>query len=206
MIRAYLACISYVDWNVGRVLAELDALGLRDNTIVVFWSDHGYQLGEKGKWSKAGSLWEQGTRVPFIIHDPRVAGNGRTSPRIVQAIDIYPTLADLCDLPKPEGLEGRSLRPLLEDPDRPWDHPAFTVWSERNRGVSGVVMRTERWRYAEFFGPGAGAMLTDPIHDPHELTNLVHDPQYADVVRGLSATLHEYAEGATEPTAPTSGN
>jgi len=67
MIRAYLACISYVDWNVGRVISELEKQGLKENTIIVFWSDHGYQLGEKGKWSKAGSLWEQGTRVPFII-------------------------------------------------------------------------------------------------------------------------------------------
>src|SRR5690606_33923250 len=108
MIRAYLACVSYVDWNVGRVLAELDGLGLRDNTIVVFWGDHGYQLGEKGKWSKAGSLWEQGTRVPFIIHDPRAKGNGQSSPRVVELLDIYPTLVDLCGLPSYEGLEGRS--------------------------------------------------------------------------------------------------
>src|SRR5699024_1218977 len=91
MTRAYLACVSYVDWNVGRVLAELDRQGLRENTIIVFWSDHGYQLGEKGKWSKAGSLWEQGTRVPFIILEPRAKGNGKSSPRIVELLDIYPT-------------------------------------------------------------------------------------------------------------------
>ncbi|MBE2214852.1 MAG: sulfatase [Opitutaceae bacterium] len=201
MIRAYLACISYVDWNVGRVLAELDRLGLRENTIVVFWSDHGYQLGEKGKWSKAGSLWEQGTRVPFIVHDPRVAGNGRASPRVVQAVDIYPTLLDLCGLPRADGIEGLSLAPLLHDPHAPWDHPAFTVWSERNRGLSGVVVRTERWRYAEFFGPGAGAMLTDPLHDPYETQNLAGDPRYAAIVAELSAVLHRYADGTTESTA-----
>lgn len=201
-IRAYLACISYVDWNVGRVLAELDRLGLRESTIVVFWSDHGYQLGEKGKWSKAGSLWEQGTRVPFIIHDPRAAGNGRASPRIVQAVDIYPTLVDLCALPVPEGLDGRSLAPLLEDPEQAWDHPAFTAWSERNRGLSGVVVRTERWRYAEFYGPGAGAMLTDPINDPHELHNLVWKPEHAGVVAELSRILRAHAGDAVEATAP----
>src|SRR5690606_22072828 len=106
MTRAYLACVSYVDWNVGRVLDELDRQGLRDNTIIVFCSDHGYQLGEQGKWSKAGSLWEQGTRVPFIILDPRAKGNGQSSPRIVELLDIYPTLADLCGLPKPDGVEG----------------------------------------------------------------------------------------------------
>lgn len=201
MIRAYLACISYVDWNVGRVLDELDRLGLRDRTIVVFWSDHGYQLGEKGKWSKAGSLWEQGTRVPFIIHDPRASGNGRVSPRVVQGVDIYPTLLDLCGLPAPAGLEGRSIAPLLHHPELAWDHPAFMAWSERNRGLSGVAVRTARWRYAEFFGPGAGTMLTDPENDPHELTNLAADPTYRTVEEELSTLLRRYAEGATETTA-----
>ncbi|PTX99024.1 sulfatase [Opitutus sp. ER46] len=198
MIRAYLACISYVDWNAGRVLAELDALGLRERTIVVFWSDHGYQLGEKGKWSKAGSLWENGTRVPFIIHDPRAKGNGTSSPRVVQAVDIFPTLVELTGLPRPAGIEGRSLSPLLQTPDQDWNHPAFTVWNERNRGITGAVVRTERWRYAEFFGRGAGAMLTDPVNDPAETKNLVTDPQYADIVKELSAKLRAYVADKTE--------
>ncbi|HEY0945722.1 MAG TPA: sulfatase [Opitutaceae bacterium] len=200
MIRAYLACISYVDWNVGRVLGELDRLGLRDNTIVVFWGDHGYQLGEKGKWSKAGSLWEQGTRVPLIIHDPRVKGNGQPSPRVVESVDLYPTLVDLCGLPAAKDLEGASLAPLLNEPAKAWGRPAYTVWSERARGITGVVVRTERWRYAEFFGPGAGAMLTDPVADPHELKNLAADPQYASVVAELSALARAHVAGRIEPT------
>lgn len=199
MIRAYLACVSYMDWNVGRVLSELDALGWRENTIVVFWSDHGYQLGEKGKWSKAGSLWEQGVRVPLIIHDPRARGNGMPSPRVVESIDIYPTLVELAGLPQPGGLEGRNLSPLLNDPNKAWDHPAFTVWNERSRGITGVVVRTERWRYAEFFGRGEGPMLTDPVNDPHELTNLAGDPRYAAVVQEHSALIKAHAEGRTEP-------
>jgi arylsulfatase A-like enzyme len=201
MIRAYRACVSYVDWNLGRLLAELDRLGLRGRTIVVFLGDHGYQLGEKGKWSKAGSLWEQGARIPLIIHDPRSRGNGRASPRIVQAVDLYPTLVDLCGLPRPKGLEGRSLRGLLDAPDAAWDRPAFTVWSERGRWLSGVAVRTERWRYAEFYGIGAGRMLTDPLADPHELTNLADDPRHAPVVRELSALVGRYAAGKTEPDA-----
>lgn len=199
MIRAYLACTSYTDWNVGRVLAALDEAGLRDRTIIVLWSDHGYQLGEKGKWSKAGSLWEQGTRVPFIILDPRATGNGRSSPRVVELLDLYRTVAELCGLPVPEGVEGRSLRPLLAQPDASWDHPAYTVWNERNRGITGVVVRTERWRYAEFFGPGAGAFLTDSENDPHELTNLVNDPRHAALVQELSAKARAYVAGKTEP-------
>jgi iduronate 2-sulfatase len=202
MIRAYLACISYMDWNVGRVLEELDSLGLRENTIVVFLSDHGYQLGEKGKWSKAGSLWEQGARVPLVIHDPRAKANGSVSARIVQLIDLYPTLVGLTGLAVPAGLEGLNLAPLLEDPKRPWNHPAYTVWNERNRGITGVVVRTERWRYAEFFGLGAGAMLTDPINDPHEVTNLATDPKHAAVVAELAGLIAKYAGGKTEAATP----
>ena len=199
MKGAYLACVSYVDWNVGRVLDELKKLGLADSTIVVFWGDNGYQLGEKGKWSKAGSLWEFGARVPLIIYDPRATGNGKSSPRIVQAVDIYPTLVDLCALAPAAGLEGLSLKPLLENPQLTWNHPAFTVWNEHGRGITGVVVRNERWRYAEFFGRGAGAMLIDPINDPHELKNLVADPRYAPVVKELSALAQGYVAGKTEP-------
>jgi iduronate 2-sulfatase len=200
MIRAYLACVSYTDWNVGRVLAALEEAGLQDNTIVVLWSDHGYQLGEKGKWSKAGSLWEQGSRVPLVIHDPRAKGNGQASPRVVELLDLYPTLVNLAGLPVPAGLEGHNLAPLLDQPAAEWTHPAYTVWSERNRGITGVVVRTERWRYAEFFGPGAGAFLTDPVNDPHELTNLVNNPRHAAVVAELSALARAHVAGKTEPT------
>lgn len=195
MIRAYLASSAWMDWNVGRVLAALDELGLREKTIVVFWGDHGYQLGEKGKWSKAGSLWEQGARNPLIVCDPRQGANGRSCPRIVQMVDLYPTLVELCGLPPPGGLEGRSLVPLLGNPDAPWEHPAYTVWSEDGKRFSGVAVRTERWRYAEFFGRGAGAMLLDQVNDPHELTNRVDDPRLEATVSELSALVKAYAAG-----------
>lgn len=202
MIRAYLACVSYVDWNVGRVLQALKETGREKDTIVVLWSDHGYQLGEKGKWSKAGSLWEQGARVPLVIYDPRRRGNGHASPRTVELLDLYPTVVGLAGLPMPAGLEGRDLKPLLDQPTASWEHPAYTVWNERGRGITGVVVRTERWRYAEFFGPGAGAFLTDPLNDPNELTNLVNDPRHADVVKQLSALARAHVAGKTEPTPP----
>lgn len=191
-IRAYLASAAFMDWNVGRVLDALDELGLAENTIVVFWGDHGYQLGEKGKWSKAGSLWEQGTRTPFIIRDPRVKANGHVCSRIVQMVDLYPTLAGLCGLQPPPGLEGRSLEPLLADPEAPWDHPAYTVWSEDGKQLSGVLVRTARWRYAEFFGRGAGRMLVDPEADPHELKNLAGEPAHAETVSTLSGLVRAY--------------
>ena len=198
MILAYLACVSYVDWNMGRVLDELEKSGLADNTVIVFWSDHGYQLGEKGKWSKAGSLWEQGCHVPFMIYDPRAKGNGTPSPRIVEMVDIYPTLVDLCGLPPVEGLDGVSLRPLLDNPNAQWDRPAYTVWNENSRGITGVAVRTEQWRYAEFYGRGAGAFLTDPVNDPHELVNLVNDPRYAEVVAELHKLADVYTAGKRE--------
>jgi arylsulfatase A-like enzyme len=197
MIRAYLAASAFVDWNTSRVLAALDELGLRQKTIIIFWGDHGYQLGEKGKWPKAGSLWEQGTRTPFFICDPRAKGNGKSCPRIVQMVDLYPTLVELCGLQQPAGLDGQSFAPLLNDPTAPWDHPAYTVWSEDGRRFTGVMVRTDRFRYAEYYGRGAGAMLLDPQKDPTENANLVNDPKYADVVKELSALVKQYAAGHT---------
>jgi arylsulfatase A-like enzyme len=203
MIRAYLASTTFMDANAGRVLDALDELGLSDRTIVVFWSDHGYQLGEKGKWSKAGSLWEQGARTPLLIRDPRATNSlGRTSPRVVQMIDLYPTLVELCGLPPVAGLEGRSLAPLLRDPATPWDHPAYTVWSEDSRHFSGVAVRTERWRYAEFWGRGPGRMLLDPAADPHETNNLAADPRHAEVVKQLSELARAHAAGLLPPEPP----
>lgn len=197
MIRAYLASSAWMDWNVGRVIAELDKLGLREKTIIVFWGDHGYQLGEKGKWSKAGSLFEQGDRTPFIVIAPNAKGNGKVCERVVQCVDFYPTLAELCGLPLPDGLEGRSLTPLLKNPKTKWDHPAFTVWSEDGRTLHGVAVRTEKWRYAEF--KDGGAMLFDTKADPHEMKNLADDPKFTKVRAELSALVKKYAEGAAAP-------
>ncbi len=194
VIRAYIASISWADWNIGRVIAELDHLGLRDNTVIVFVADHGYQLGEKGKWSKAGSLFEMGTRVPMLISAPGAKGNGRSCLRVVESMDIYPTLVELCGLPQPEGLEGKSLGPLMNNPKTAWDRPAYSVWSEDGSTLHGVAVRTEKWRYAEFGSEGAnGAMLLDPKADPFELKNLAGEPKYASVCAELSALTRKYA-------------
>jgi arylsulfatase A-like enzyme len=194
VIRAYLASISWTDWNIGRVITELNNVGLRDNTIIVFLADHGYQLGEKGKWSKAGSLFEMGTRVPLIIHAPNAAGNGKTSTRIVQSLDLYSTLADLCGLTIPAGNEGTSLVPLLSKPNADWTRPAYSVWSEDGETLHGVAIRTADYRYAEFGKDGAnGAMLLDSKADPLEMKNLADDPKYAHVCENLSKLTRAYA-------------
>jgi arylsulfatase A-like enzyme len=194
VIRAYLASISWADWNLGRVLAHLDKLGLRDNTVIVFVADHGYQLGEKGKWSKAGSLFENGTRVPLIIHTPGAHGNGRSSTRIVQSLDIYRTIAELCHLEVPAGIEGTSLVPLLNNPRANWTQPAFSIWSEDGATAHGTAVRTEQYRYAEFGKNAAnGAMLFDVHADPMELTNLADNPKYQQARAPLAKLISDYS-------------
>lgn len=185
MIQAYWASISWTDWNVGRVIAELDRLGLRENTIVLFWGDHGYHLGEKGKWSKHGSLFETGTRVPLIVALPGAKGNGKVSPRPVEAVDLYPTLCELCGLKPPAGLEGDSLKSLLDDPQSRWDNPAYSVFGSGKR--LGVAVRTEQYRYVEYDGGSAGVMLIDEVSDPTESKNLAEDAKLAKVRQEMSA-------------------
>ncbi|HWA08577.1 MAG TPA: sulfatase [Opitutaceae bacterium] len=193
-IQAYLASITFTDWNIGRVLAELDRLGLRENTIVVFIVDHGYQLGENGKWSKHGSLFDAANRVPLIVSAPGMAGNGRTCTRIVQSIDVYSTVAELCGLSVPPEGEGVSLVPLLRNPDAAWDKPAYTVWSDDSTTLKGVSVRNERWHYVEY-GPEAahGAMLFDVRADPQELRNLAYETAHSSTVADLSKLTRAYA-------------
>jgi arylsulfatase A-like enzyme len=186
MIQAYRASASWTDWNIGRVLEALDRLGLAEKTVVIFMGDHGYHLGEKGKWSKHGSLYEVGARVPLIVRLPKAAGNGQASTRTVSFLDLYPTLVELCGLPAMPGLEGHSFAPLLRDPRAAWTHPAFTV---SKSGSNGRAVRTERWRYAEYDGPDGGAMLFDEQADPHEMRNLAADPAQAKVVAEMKALL-----------------
>ena len=194
VIRAYLASISWADWNLGRVVAELERLKLRDNTVIVFVADHGYQLGEKGKWSKAGSLFEGGTRVPLIIDMPGMSGNGRACTRIVQSLDIYRTLCELANLDVPAGVEGTSLVPLLHDSRGPWLQPGYSIWSEDGSTIHGTAVRTEQWRYAEYGKDAAnGAMLFDVHADPMELTNLADDPKHAAVRAELSRLVAAYS-------------
>jgi iduronate 2-sulfatase len=187
VMRAYYASITFTDYNVGRVLDALEHLGLRDKTIIVFWGDHGYHLGEKGKWSKHNSLFEIGTRVPLMIVMPGAKGNGKASPRVVEAVDLYPTLADLCGLPAPPHLPGQSLRPLLDNPEAKWNQPAYTV-TKFGANV-GKAVRTERWRYAEY--DDGGAMLFDRRKDPHELKNLANDPAFAKTIAEMKKLLSQ---------------
>ena len=132
--------------------------------------------------------------MPFIIVAPGAKGNGQPCTRVVEELDLYPTLCELCGLPMPKEMEGRSLVPLLNDPKAKWDYPAYTIWSEDGSTIHGVGVRIEKWRYAEFGDNGKnGAMLFDEAADPQELKNLADDPKYASVVAELSQLAKKYA-------------
>jgi iduronate 2-sulfatase len=191
VVAAYYACISFVDAQVGLLMRALDELDLWRNTVVVFYSDHGYHLGEHGGlWHKM-TLFEQSARVPMIVVAPGAAGNGRGCDRPVELIDVYPTLVDLCGLPPVEGLEGRSLRPLLEDPDADWKQAAYT--QVRHGDVMGRSVRTARWRYTEWDGGRQGTELYDHDTDPHEYVNLAGDSKWAREQSRLRELLHTSA-------------
>lgn len=183
---AYYACISFMDAQVGVLLNTLDRLKLWDDTIVVFISDHGYHLGDHGGlWAKL-TVFEQAARVPCIIAAPG-HGKGKSSSRIVELVDLYPTLAELCDLKLPARLEGKSLVPLLKQSDAPWDRPAYTM--VHHDGVEGKSVRTNRWRYTEWDGGKKGAELYDYDRDPGEYDNLVREHRHADTVAELKQLL-----------------
>ena len=186
--RAYYAAISFVDAQIGRLLDAVDRLGLRENTIIVFWSDHGYHLGEHGLWFKQ-SCFEESARVPLIISVPGQKTTGQASSRLVELVDLYPTLANLAGLTPPAHLEGVSLCPLIENPQAQWEHAAYT---QVQRGANpGHSVRTERWRYTEWTFGKQGAELYDHDRDPHELHNLVGEAKYADVVARMKTLLKQ---------------
>jgi uncharacterized sulfatase len=189
-IRAYYASINFLDANVGRLLDALDRLNLTDNTVIVFISDHGYHLGGRGQWMKQ-SLFEDSARAPLIIAGPGVTAKGRGSSRIVEFLDVYPTLADLTKLTPPSGLHGRSLTPLLKDPSTAWNHPALT---QVRRGMPpntfmGYSIRTEPWRYTEWDNGNRGTELYNEKDDPGELRNLAADPKHATVVAEMQKLM-----------------
>lgn len=193
LIRGYRACISYMDAQLGRVLDEVDRLGLAENTIIIFWGDNGYHLGENGIFTKMTNF-ELGTHVPLILATPRQKTAGQHCGAFVEFVDIFPTLAELAGLPLLPQLEGTSFRPLLEKPEQPWKQAAFSQYQRPGKErIMGRSVRTERWRYTEWVNgknESAGVELYDEKNDPKENVNVSDDTTYQGVMADLAKTLH----------------
>ena len=207
-MQAYYACVSFIDAQVGRMLDALDRLELTDNTIVVFWSDHGYHLGEhNGIWQKR-TLFEQAAKAPMIIRNPKAEGKGQPCRRIVEFVDIYPTLTELAGLPTPKQVEGRSLKRLLDNPLTQWNGTAITqvlrpADDRLKDPVMGRSIRTERWRYSDWGEGKYGEELYDHFADPMEFNNLALNPTKENrrIIKRLKKELTEKASGKV-PTTP----
>jgi arylsulfatase A-like enzyme len=180
-VQGYLAAIAYLDMNVGRVLDAFEKSPTRTNTIVVFWGDHGWHLGEKEHWRKF-ALWEESTRAPLIWIAPGVTKPGGVSDRPVDFMSIYPTLCDLAGVAKPDYVEGNSLRPLLTNPKAAWTNAAITTYRRNNHAI-----RTERWRYIRY--SDGGEELYDHTKDEFEWNNLANSAEFEPVKKELAARL-----------------
>jgi len=200
--HGYYACVSYVDALIGRLLQRLDELELSDNTLIVLWGDHGYHLGEQGLWTKANN-YELSTRVPLIISRPDQAMAGARCDALVEFVDVYPTLAELCGLAAPAGVEGTSLVPLMQDPDRDWKRAVFSQYPRAETGfrhkrhgdVMGYAIRTQRFRYVEWRRYDSGAVLARELYDhdvdPDETTNVAADRARQQTVTRLAKMLSD---------------
>jgi arylsulfatase A-like enzyme len=182
-VQGYLAAGAYCDAMVGRLMEAFDKSAYKDNTIVVFWGDHGWHLGEKQHWRKF-ALWEESTRAPLFYVVPGMTKSGGKCERTVDFMSIYPTLCELCGLEIPKHNEGVSVATLLKDPTAKWDRPALTTHGRNNHGV-----RSERWRYIRY--ADGSEELYDHAADPLEWKNLASDPQLASVKAELAKVIPE---------------
>ncbi len=195
--RGYYACVSYVDALIGKLLNELKTQGMDENTIIILWGDHGYKLGDYGYWCKWSNM-DIDTRVPLMISVPGGKKNV-TCDAQVELLDMYPTLADLCGLEKPEHLDGTSLAPLLDDPEMEWQSEAYCIWphdrTKYDKTVMGYSVKTERFNYVEWIQLNSGEVLArelyDHLDDPKETKNVIDDPQYSKEIDALAQKCME---------------
>ncbi len=203
--HGYYAAVSYMDAQVGRVLDELDRLGMRDNTIIILWGDHGWKLGEHDAWCKHSNV-ENDTRAPLLLSVPGMKNAGKRTDALVEFVDIYPTLAELAGLPLPKHLEGASFRPVLDDPGRPWKTAIFSQYPRPagNKRLMGYTMRTDRYRFTAWLGRDDHSKvdaveLYDHQADPQENTNVATRPENAALVKELMAKLTAGWKAALPP-------
>jgi arylsulfatase A-like enzyme len=194
--HGYYAAVSYMDAQVGKVLDELERLGLRENTIVILWGDHGWKLGEHDAWCKHSNV-ENDTWVPLLLSVPGMKNAGKHTDALVEFVDIYPTLADLAGLSLPSHLEGASARPVLDDLNRPWKPAVFSQYPRPFEGkqLMGYTMRTDRYRFTAWLhrhdhSKVDAVELYDHQNDPQENTNIANEPANAVLVKELTAKLN----------------
>ncbi|MDF1823069.1 MAG: sulfatase [Verrucomicrobiales bacterium] len=194
MRRAYYACASFIDAQVGRLLASLDELGLRENTVICFWGDHGYHIGENNLWCKRNN-YEISCRVPLIIQVPGQESPGARTDALVELVDVLPTLTEACGLPLDEGAEGESLLPLMNAPQREWKTAAFSQYPrflKQYGKIMGTSMRTERWRFTEWLNEDRSFRqleLYDLENDPEGNKNLARVPEFQELIPVLTEQL-----------------
>lgn len=193
-VQGYLACGSFADACVGHVLDALENSAYGENTIVVLWGDHGFNLGQKDHWEKY-ALWEETSRTPLIIHAPGVSPADARCKHPVSLVDIYPTLIELCGLPERKDLDGRSLAPLVAEAGRAWPHPAVMTHWQNNHAI-----RDDQYRYIHY--RDGGEELYDHQADPYEWTNLAHKPECAAVKEKLAQWLPRVNAEHFQPEAP----
>jgi arylsulfatase A-like enzyme len=193
MLPAYLGLVSQVDHGIGLILDELEAQGVLDNTIIVFSADHGDYAGEHGLWSKYGGISTRAiTRVPFIVRHPGNTSSGEACEEIIEAVDLFPTLCELADLPIPDHVQGLSFASLMGDDPQSIRDSALTENAHRK------ALATKGWRYVTNIGDQPDE-LYDQNNDPWEVNNLIDDPDYADVVRQLQRQLLDRVAQARRP-------
>jgi len=188
-LHGYLAAVSYIDTLVGRLLDTVAEMGLEKNTLVILWGDHGYYMGEHGWWGGKHNNYEGATRAPLIISMPGQKNQGAKSDALVEFVDVYPSLVDICGLPEADGVEGRSFKSLIDDPQGSIKKSGCS-WYPKG-GYQGVAMRTDRWRFVRWRKAGSPEVyeLYDHRNDPEENENLAGKPEYGAVVKELSAML-----------------
>lgn len=184
LVQSYLACVSFVDDQIGKVVDALENSNKADNTIIVLWSDHGQHLGEKRHFRKQ-ALWEEATKVPLFFKVPDNIKNGERSKQVVSLLDIYPTLVELCNLPKVEQVEGESLVPLINAPETKQNRSILTTWYYKNHAIRSNDFRYIRYR-------NGGEELYDHKTDPGEHINLASNPEYVKVIEEHKKWLPKY--------------
>ena len=189
-LRAYFAAISFMDRQLGRVLDTIDRLKLWESTVVVMLGDNGYHLGTRGGYWGKGTPYEESCGVPLLIASPCYPG-GRVCQRVVEYVDLYPTLVDLCGLPARHDVHGRSVRPLLDDPSAVWDHAAFSIGA-RNNQPAWLAVSTERFRYVEYANARRPVELYQIQTDPREWTNLTASPEHAETLAEMQKMAEEH--------------